>query len=319
MSAPSLLIVRFSAIGDCVMAAWAATSYRNRYPDGKLVWAVERRCRAMVDEEQLVTSVAEFPRDRWKKNRWSPATWAEQLRAYAGLRKHHFDWGLDLQGHSKTALALLMANPKRRLAVDATDFLAKQFSPLAVTVSPTVVHTVERNHGALQAFGEFKLPMRPVMPGLAGAPRDPKLATISVGAGSIAKMWPIERWGAVANELKARGFEVTLLGGPDDPRIEVPGVQDCIDKLSLAETRNLVARSALHLAADTGTGHMAAAYGVPVVSIFGPSDDRRFRPYTQLGKVLRNGAETAEVSVDQVLAATDELVNRANEEIPCVS
>ena len=71
----------------------------------------------VVDENRLVNSVAEFPRDKWKANRWSPATWREQLRAYAGLRKHKFDWGLDLQGHSKTALALRIAKPKRRLAV----------------------------------------------------------------------------------------------------------------------------------------------------------------------------------------------------------
>lgn len=301
------------------MAAWAATAYRDRYPDGKLVWAVERRCRAMVDEERLVTSVVEFPRDKWKKNRWSPATWAEQLRTYARLRKHRFDWGLDLQGHSKTALALRIANPKRRLAVDATDFLAKQLSPLVGTVSTTVVHTVVRNHGALQEFGEFNLPVRPLMPGLGGARRDPKLVTISVGAGSVAKMWPVERWGAVASELMARGFEIALLGGPDDPRIEVPGARDGIDKLSLAETRNLVACSTLHLAADTGTGHMAAAYGVPVVSIFGPSDDRRFRPYTQLGRVLRSGPETQAVSVAQVMAAVEELLGQTSTGKACVS
>ncbi|MBC8063619.1 MAG: hypothetical protein H7Y17_02220, partial [Chlorobia bacterium] len=38
-----------------------------------------------------------------------------------------------------------------------------------------------------------------------------------------------------------------------------------------------VAHSTIHLAADTGTGHMAAAFGVPFVSVFGPTDPKLFR------------------------------------------
>jgi ADP-heptose:LPS heptosyltransferase len=318
VSAPSLLLVRFAAIGDCVMAAWAATAYRNAFPDGNLVWAVDLRCRSVVDEEGLVTSVAEFPRDRWKANRWSPATWREQLRAYAGLRKHHFDWGVDLQGHSKTALALRIAKPKQRISVAATDALARRINPL-LAPSPPGTHTVERNHAALSTFGEFELPERPIMPGAATTQRDPKLITISVGAGSKVKMWLPERWSTVAAEMLARGYEVVLLGGPDDPRVAVPKARDCIAKIPLAETMRLVAKSHLHFAADTGTGHMAAAYGVPVVSVFGPTDGREYRPYTRLGRVLRNGNDTSAVSVEEVLAAADDLLTPVRKGESCVS
>ena len=318
LSAPSLLIVRFAAIGDCVMAAWTATAYRNQYPGGNLVWAVDLRCRAVIDETRLVSSVAEFPRDKWKANRWSPSTWREQLSAYAGLRKHHFDWGLDLQGHSKTALALRIAKPKRRVAVGATDALAGRLNPM-MPPCPEGTHTVDRNHIALQSFGEFTLPERPIMPDDAGTQRDPKLVTISVGAGSKAKMWVPERWSAVATGMLSRGYDVILLGGPDDPRLELPGATDLVAKIPLAETINWVARSAVHLAADTGTGHMAAAYGVPVVSVFGPSDERRFRPFTQMGRVLRGGPETQSVSVEQVLAAADELLALTSKGKACVS
>ena len=74
MSAPRFLLVRFSAIGDCVLSAWAATAIRHKYPEAYLCWAVESRCAAVVDRQRLVTRVCEMPRDRWKKARWSPKT-----------------------------------------------------------------------------------------------------------------------------------------------------------------------------------------------------------------------------------------------------
>lgn len=309
MNRPSLLLVRFAAIGDCVMAAWAATTYRNQFPQGKLVWAIDRRCRAVVNENELVTAVAEFPRDQWKARRWSPATWREQLTAYADLRKHQFDWGVDLQGHSKTALALRIAKPKRRIQVDATDVLAARLNPL-MPPCPSGTHTVVRNHTALCTFSDFAMPDLPVMP--SNAPHEPKLVTISVGAGSAAKMWLPDRWAEVGRTLIERGWDVVLLGGPDDPRVRLPGARDLVAQIPLSETVSWVARSTLHLAADTGTGHMAAAYGVPVVSVFGPSDDAKFRPFTTNGRVLRSGTETEAITVANVLAAVDDLLRPSN-------
>ncbi|RYG23683.1 hypothetical protein EON82_13260, partial [bacterium] len=87
------LVVRFTAIGDCVMAAWAATAIRERHPDGFLCWAVESRCAPMLDRTSLVSRVEEIPRQRWKRNRWSPKTWGEQVAKYASLRRLRFDVG----------------------------------------------------------------------------------------------------------------------------------------------------------------------------------------------------------------------------------
>ena len=69
----------------------------------------------------------------------------------------------------------------------------------------------------------------------------------------------------------------------------------------------VIARSSLVLAADTGAGHLAAAYGVPVVSIFGPTDPEEFRPYSDAGIVLKSGDRTDDVSPEQVVMAAKEL------------
>ncbi|MFY9234954.1 MAG: glycosyltransferase family 9 protein [Fimbriimonadaceae bacterium] len=322
------LLVRFSAIGDCVMAAQAATSVRRACPDAFIAWAVESRCAAVVSsrssppnplspgagEGELVDLRYEFPRDRWRSSRWSPVTWWDSLRTYSGLRKHRFDFGLDLQGHSKTALCLYLAKPKRRLAAQATDSLAKRLNPVAAG-DPGSMHVVEWNHLVLSQLGDFPAIDRPMMPSLESerarvipllGPTPDRIATISTGAGALDKQWLIERWMSVGEALEERGFAVSYLGGPTDPHPSQGG--DLVGRLPLNETMAAVKASAIHLCSDTGTGHIAAAYGVPVVSVFGPTDPARYRPWTDRGRVLRNGRETSGTSVEDVLAAVDSLL-----------
>ncbi|HSI72120.1 MAG TPA: glycosyltransferase family 9 protein [Fimbriimonas sp.] len=307
------LLIRFSAIGDCVMAAWAATAIRHKHPDAFLCWAIESRCAPVVDRHALASRVYEFPRDRWKKKRWSPHTWREQMLAYARLRQMNFDYGIDLQGHSKTALCLRIAKPAKRVQARATDSLAARLNPM-IGEPPEGMHTVEWNHKVLQTLGEFELPPHPIMPD-PSAPEvwgpDPKLSkriSISVSAGQADKSYPADQWRTVAEELLKQGHQVVFLGGPTDQPILLEGAEDYVGKLGLDKTMSIVATSDLHLAADTGTGHMAAAYGVPVVSVFGPTDYRSYRPYTTYSRVLREGSSTGDVKPEQILAAAHELL-----------
>lgn len=317
MSAPRALIVRFSAIGDCVMAAWAATAVRERHPDAFLCWAVESRCAPVVDRAALVTRVEEMPRHRWKRARWSPATWREQVTKYTGLRRLRFDFGLDLQGHSKTALCLRLAHPKVRIAARATDPIAARLNPVPSGRRPGT-HTVEWQNQLLAMVGDYAIPERPLMPRdpeaaaalIARIGGDQPLATITVSAGQPEKSYPAEGWREVAEGLEARGYRVAFLGGPTDRPINMEGTVDLVGKIALASTLEAVRLSAVHLAGDTGSGHLAAALGVPVVSVFGPTDPKLYRPYTELGRVLRRDNDPALVTPTEILAAAKDLVGR---------
>jgi ADP-heptose:LPS heptosyltransferase len=306
----SVLLVRFSAIGDCAMAAHAAACVRRSRPEGWLSWAVEERCAPVVDEERLASERAIYPRERWKRGAWSPGIWREQMAFYAGLRRRRFEIGLDLQGHSKTAICLRMSGAKRRLAVRTTDSFARRLNPVLREFGGAR-HTVERQLVALRAMGDFPAPSDPILPRLeaeralmreriGGAP----YIAIAVGAGQPWKAYPAEKWADVACELPVRTL---FLGGPEERAPEVPQALDLVGKLSLAETMAAIAESSLVLAADTGAGHLAAGYGVPVVSIFGPTDPDEFRPYTSRGIVLKEGEATDAVRPEQVLDAARSL------------
>lgn len=294
------------------MAVPVASRIRRTFPNALIAWAVDTRISAVLDTERLVDLRYEVPRENWKSRHVS---WWLQLRHFARLRPFKFDYGLDLQGHSKTAICLRIANPKRRVASRATDIVARVVNPVLPTFGAK--HWVARNLEVLASLGEFGGDPSPIMPDvsrfearlLQDISSFRNLVTISIGAGHPTKKYEPARWLEVADMLSHRGYSVALLGGQGED-IPAPGIVNWIDKLSLAETMAAVSRSTLHLASDTGTGHIAAAYNVPVISVFGYTDPEQYRPYTENAIVLDAGRQMKGVSPAEILAAAESLLQR---------
>lgn len=287
------------------MSVPVATAIRKAHPNCKIFWAVEKRCADVIDTENLVNTKWEADREAWKAGRWSPAMWRSQLGYYLGLREHNIEYGLDLQGHSKTALCLKLASPQRRLTARWTDPMAARLNPIWNPASQPA-HTVVQNMAALRDLTELDGKVEFIMPPAPAT--EPALVTISTGAGQAFKEYPLTQWKAIAAALVRKGLNVVALGGPTDPKLDIEGVTNLVGQLTLGENMRWVAKSSLHLAADTGSGHMAAAYGVPAISIFGPTDPALYRPYSNKTVVLRNGQEAGMVSAEEVLNAAQSIL-----------
>ena len=316
------LVVRFSAIGDCVMSVPVASAIRRKYPQGSIVWAVEPRCSPVIDTEILVSELSLFARDDWQSRRWSPRCWRDQLRTYLNLRKHDFDIGIDLQGQAKTALCLRLARPKKRIAVKSHDVLSARLNPI-LDVDRGGMHVVEHGMLGLSKLGDFPTDIEFVMPRLESEmkhvgemlSRQKPLVTISVSAGGLKKVYPLPMWEEVAKRLAEDGMDVAFLGGPGDPISGQPGTIDLVGKLTLRQSMAAIRLSAVHLAADTGSGHIAAAYGVPVVSVFGRTPPSAFRPYTKKGIVLDGEGSPTNVQPGQIVDALRAVRERHSETI----
>jgi len=308
-----VLVVRFSAIGDCVMTAFAVTAIRRQWPNAEIVWAVQREPATVVATPELVDRVAIFNRKQWKQSRWKPATWRAQLSSWLDLRKEKFDIGFDFQGHSKTAIAMRLAAPRRRYSARATDALSRALTP---PVTITAEHQVDKELEFVRHAGVDQAVERPIMPDLApevaalrhslGAS---SLVTISTGAGWPDKIYPASHWEAVAAGLIADGHTVMTLGAPGEPRLENPDVQDRVGRFSLREAMVATAASDLHLSVDTGSGHIAAAYGVPVVTLFSRHGPERYLPRGSRAEWLR-AQPISEIASDDVLAKAREQLAR---------
>jgi len=284
------------------MAAWAATAIRQSEPESSLIWACERRCMPVIASPELAEMVEVFPREQWRRRRWAPGTWMQQVRKYLSLRRYRFDLGIDMQGHTKTALCLRLSGAKRRVGARATDVFARSLNRVVFDWDETK-NEVSEYLEFVRSLGYTASPKLPLMPNVQCKDLEDRVVTIQTGAGAADKLYPAENWNDVARQLQQRGCRVVALGAHGDPELDTEWAEDQVGHCSLSNSMQWIRSSAVHLSGDTGTAHIAAAYGVPTVTVFGPTPSERFRPYGDFATVLSAGFRTNKVSPEMIVEA----------------
>jgi len=125
------------------------------------------------------------------------------------------------------------------------------------------------------------------------------------------KTWPAERFLEVADCLK-RSFDLNpvFIGGPGED-LAAFGQWQTVPGAPLEEIKSLMAGASLFVGNDSGPAHMAAAFGIPAVVIFGPSDPVVWAPWRTPAEVLSGSGEIRSVKARQVIEALERLRVRA--------
>ena len=130
-------------------------------------------------------------------------------------------------------------------------------------------------------------------------PDGPTYVGIAPGSRQANKNWPLERFCEAARALLARGVTPVFLLGPQEGDVEArireaaPGALVLRAEPAAAPGASLdllIAegqRFAALLANDNGVGHLLGAGGVPVVSLFGPTDPARWAPVAPANTILK--------------------------------
>jgi ADP-heptose:LPS heptosyltransferase len=133
---------------------------------------------------------------------------------------------------------------------------------------------------------------------------------IHPGSGGDAKCWPRERFLSLGRALKRNGIVPTfILGEAEQERWGhkvVDGLKDEFPwylHMGLYELAERMGRARLYLGNDSGVSHVAAAMAIPVIALFGPSNDTQWRPIGPAVKVLR-APPPDERALDQLDEAT---------------
>jgi len=112
---------------------------------------------------------------------------------------------------------------------------------------------------------------------------DRPYAVLNPGGNNTAKRWPAERFAKLADHLgRAHGLRVLISGSPGEAALtelvaklaETEPVELPALGMSLGSLKSIIERSELLVTNDTGPRHIAAAFGVPMVTLFGPTDHR---------------------------------------------
>jgi ADP-heptose:LPS heptosyltransferase len=189
-------------------------------------------------------------RGKYRLHRWP---WAELRRTRALLRARSFDLGVSARPDPRDHALLTQAGVKRRLG------FPRAGSGLLLTDSlpaPAQPHRAAHWETLAEQLGW-------TIPAPAPAPRTGRRIVIHTGAGQAVREWPRERFAALAGQLRAAGWEVTLLDGHGGDLAQLLDTLDSADRF---------------IGNDSGPGHLAALLGVPTFTIFGPQLPELFAP-----------------------------------------
>ncbi|MCI0542449.1 glycosyltransferase family 9 protein [bacterium] len=128
--------------------------------------------------------------------------------------------------------------------------------------------------------------------------RNEKIAAISPGAGTKAKLWPAERFAKAADYLAERGFKIAVIGGPGDKeeielfksKVQIDTILDA-SSLSLKELFYFISACKLLMANDSGPVYMAESFHVPTFVVVGPTDEFEHPPHGPRNAVVTPNRE----------------------------
>ncbi|HLZ32840.1 MAG TPA: lipopolysaccharide heptosyltransferase II, partial [Nitrospira sp.] len=237
------------------------------------------------------------------------------------LRRARFDFALLLQNAFEAALLACLAGVPRRYgyATDGRSLLLSE--PVAVPKRPAPLHQVQYYWNLLRPLGLTGEPPAPELfvtheEEAATAARLAQMGissadvTIGVNPGSTyggAKRWLPDRFTEVTDRLcrtlgEAQGkpVSVVILGAKGEELLgrEIAGRLSARSAVlsgttTIRELMAAVKRCALLLTNDTGPMHIASAFRVPVVAIFGPTDWRTTSPYGAGHVIVRQAVDCA--------------------------
>ena len=352
-----ILIVRLSAMGDVIHTLPAAYALREAFPQSKIGWLIEGRWAELLcaspatrrgprsSQRPLVDWVHTVDLTGWRKSLTSAATLQQIATVWNDVRSARYDVAVDLQGALRSALLARWSGA--RAIYGAAE---PRESPASLWYTRKVVargnHVIEQNLSVAEGLVAEGLAQRRMNLPRVDFPRDPQaelrismrlkergigqFAILNPGAGWGAKRWPVERYGHVARKLADEGVRAILNCGPGEKDLaraaaDASGAAAEAMQCSLSELIALTRRARIFVGGDTGPMHLAAALGVPVVAIFGPTDPARNGPYGTRSIVLRNPASATtharlpqpdegllEISSDAVVAAARELLSASS-------
>ena len=125
------------------------------------------------------------------------------------------------------------------------------------------------------------------------------------------KQWPLEHFRELIALLELAGRQVVLTGGPGaaDRAAVAALAGSAVDAglLDFNQVAALLRGAALYIGPDTSVSHLAAACGIPVLAIFGPTNPQRWAPWPAGEQPVRFQRRALAQTVGQVTLLQSEL------------
>ena len=274
-----IAVIRLRSLGDCVLTTPALALLKAHRPDLKI---------SLIVEPRFAEIFAGNPDVNETRDSMTSA-----------------DLVLNLHGGTRSMVLTALSRAKFRagFAHHRYSFIYSDKIPTAQQILGVSrkVHTAEHLASAIFHLG---VPQQEIPRASLFADPPPTrrpYAVIHPFAATLAKTWPAERFLEVARNLN---LDPIFLAGPTDDLKPFDNFET--SRGSLAETKSLLSGASLFLGNDSGPAHIAAAFGIPVVALFGPSDPVTWAPWRTESQVL-TCPNLQSLGANDVIAAIESL------------
>jgi heptosyltransferase-2 len=273
-------------VGDAVMATPALRAMRKRFSHEAMIVGL------LKPEPDAVLAGSSWFDERWV---YDDSSRVEMVRR---MRSAKFDLCLLLTNSFGTALMAFLGEAKQRIGYGRDGrglLLTKRLTPLRKGLRflpcPAMDSYLDLAYAAgcpyesprieLKTLEEDEMTADAVWKASGWKNGDRVVVCNSSGAFGAAKLWPDEYFGELAGKMVDKlGCHVLFLCGPAERTriaqlvrsVNHPSVTSLADhKVSIGLSKACIRRASLLISTDSGPRHFGAAFGVPVLALFGPT------------------------------------------------
>jgi heptosyltransferase III len=283
-----IAVIRLRSMGDCVLTTPALALLKAHRPDLQVRVVVEPRFAGVFEGNPDV----------------------DEISPQVGSR---VDMALNLHGGTRSMWMTLASGAKFGVGFGHHRFSSvySQRIPRAQEIlgEERPVHTAEHLASAMFWLGvpRSEIPRAKLV--AYTSPAYPPYVVMHPFAATAEKTWPRKRFLAAADQIQAAGLQPMMVAGPADDTAPFSKFQ-VIRNPPLSALKSLMSGADLFIGNDSGPAHVAAAFGIPVVVLFGPSDPVTWAPWRTEARVLTSNGGIGQIAVEEVMAAAEALRNR---------
>ena len=294
-----ILLIRLSALGDCICALPVFAALRKHYPKAHIAWAIQDNFAPLLQTIPGLDEIIVFPRQRWKKiPLWLQCK--EIYRFIRHIRMRHFDVTIDPQSNTKSGGVAFFSRAPLRICHGGNE--AKELT-LWLNNHPVLPleeqpHILQRN---LHLLSPLEIPAaEPAFP----LPSDPfakaaihswltkhrlvssRVALLVPFCGNKKKEWPVDQFMQLSKMLSANKIPAVYINGPgreEETKALIPaGCEDTVllgPRTGILEMVELIRAAGVCVGGDTGPIQIAGALNIASVALFGPTAPERSKPW----------------------------------------
>lgn len=297
-----ILIVRLSAIGDCIHTLPLANALRKKYTDAQIDWITEDKAASFIVNNPLLNNVYVLERKKWKNSNNKIQNFKEFMSVINKIRKENYDIVIDTQQLLKSSIIMGLSKGKRKITLDNGRELSFIFANEIIKTGRKQFdinfHVVKRNLEIAKYLGCEDLNIGFVIPDFSEKisesvkeiinKTDKTKKTIVVAPATTwdNKHWQINNWVEVINNFKD---ECNIIITASEKEKELTSqillgtgnknITDLTGKTTLEDLTYVYKNADLIISPDSGSLHTAWASGCRgIISLFFATSADRTAP-----------------------------------------